>query len=253
MIGDMLSHDGSGDNQTTLVDQINTLDPGSIRTVYVLTDNPIRDTDTDAAIIDDLNVQSLISSIFPRSLFFMNKDDAAAEISWETIGSMITDYADMMLWSNSSRLLHVGLHTDHIGLSLIDKGHMISGLSFDRENVYSKELAIQRVNSSMDYNYYLLILNKFIDNMMSSYSPDVISVLPIIRDDQMGLSDTLIRKMTSPSLFFLMSSSFYQNPIQWLMAGVTIHAQKDLIGGTPIFIRNAQDDDGLIEMRFGGS
>jgi hypothetical protein len=235
-----------------LSEQLSTIDPDAMTTVYLITEQVVRDNKILYDPSLDINEAELISCTYPRNLVLLNEDDATAMVSWETIGMEMPSYADKISWSNSSRLLHIGFHSNHIGLSMIDKGKMIDGLSFDRNNVYTSQLRTDSVHFESDYSFYMMMIENFIDKMTREFTPDTISILPQFAPGHEALIERLTRLLSQKSVFFLLKEPLYASPLDWVNAGTCICAQKDLIGSTPIFIRSIQDEDGLIEMKFGG-
>ena len=51
----------------------------------------------------------------------------------------------------------------------------------------------------------------------------------------------------------MLDSEYYSTVAEWVGVGASLTEQKDLIGDTPVFIRNdsAVRDDGIVEMRLG--
>ena len=221
--------------------------------IWLLVRRPVKDNiikDQEYPDVADYDTLTINGGLSYYETELASIDDILNLTSWETIGLNL-NYIKKMNWYRKSRVLHVGLYTDSLGISLLENGKTIPGLSFDNNNYYAKNVSLDKSANGIKPDYYILVVNNFIKYVNALWSPDVISITPCRIDDS-PINPAIIRRLSDNDRFSLLAQdSPYSGFYDWCGVGVSIIEQRSIIGDIPAFIRSDDNsNDGFIEMKF---
>lgn len=283
-------HDSMRLNDRNSVDEI-------VSTAYSMIDKAprtkIRVLALDGPVKDNVIIQPLLGmppedfyvgfsmSLSTADVRIRSVDDAIAIAWWERIGSNLKDNPPRQLsWSRSSRLLSVQSTYDHMGISLIDDGHLIAGLSKPYDDYDAKWGSLENIIGSSDdpenLKYYKWSINQIMGRMKQNWSPDSM-ILTINGDstlapkqDAIGLFNhnhtdyhdsyngrsipSIVDSLHEQVTYDVITSDSSVSRSQLVSEGVTLIEQKDMFGWTPKFLKDAECrddlDDQLLEYEF---
>jgi hypothetical protein len=176
-----------------------------------------------------------------KNIQLMSTDDAIAMAAWESIGSNLkNDPVRQLHWSQKSRLLSLQSSYDHVGLSLIENGRLLTGLSLPYDDYTASWCSQSRLQNAddTDLDYYQYRINALMHDHMTQWSPDII-VMTIPgytarQMDQLEQDHTMI--VTTPD-----DNGYTRSDM--IAIGSALIERKNTFGWTPKFIHDANHED----------
>lgn len=239
----MKTSDGTLDEACTiLMENVSKIDPTGHDPIDLIVPDAVKDGVLKNGAAGSLAFVSLTGSI-GRPVSIFNSDDAVAMAVWEKIGSdLANDPVKQLAWARKSRLLLLGLHHNHVGLSLIENGKLLEGLSLDQSQWPWPNLVLSKIMEDSDEkSYSRFLLKQAVNNLYDRWSPDVITVA--VSDKQLATMLTDDDKQLEPE---------YSGDLT--RTGALLLAKKTQFGWRPEFLleadKKAMDNDHLLEIEF---
>lgn len=239
----MKKSDGTLDEACAiLLENVRKIDPTGYAPIDLIVPDAVKDGMLRNGAAGSLAFVSLTGSV-GRPISIFNSDDAAAMAAWEKTGSdLADDPVKQLAWARKSRLLLLGLHHNHVGLSLIENGRTIDGLSLDQSQWPWPHLTLAKImEDSENKNYSRFLLKRAVDNLYDRWSPDVITVA--VSDEKIAVELVDEDKQLAP---------VYSGDL--VRTGALLLAKKTQFGWRPNFLleadKKAMDDDHLLEIEF---
>ena len=225
-----------------LMESVSKIDPNGHAPIDLIVPDAVKDGILKNGAAGSLAFVSLTGSI-GRPISIFKSDDAAAMAAWEKMGSdLADDPVRQLAWARKSRLLLLGLHHNHVGLSLIENGRTIDGLSLDQSQWPWPHLILDKIVEDSEHkDYSRFILKRAVDNLYNRWSPDVIIVT--VSDEKLTVELIDEDKRLAP---------VYSGDL--VRTGALLLAKKTKFGWKPNFLleadKKAMDDDHLLEIEF---
>lgn len=239
----MKTSDGTLDEACAiLMENVRKIDTTGHAPIDLIVPDAVKDGMLKNGAAGSLAFVSLTGSI-GRPISIFNSDDASAMAAWEKTGSdLADDPVKQLAWARKSRLLLLGLHHNHVGLSLIENGRTIDGLSLDQSQWPWPHLTLDKImEDSKNKDYSRFLLKRAVDNLYDRWSPDVITVA--VSDEKIAVELVDEDKQLAP---------VYSGDL--VRTGALLLAKKTQFGWRPHFLleadKKAMDDDHLLEIEF---